>query len=215
MSGRESSDTERPAARAILHVHGTPSGFKCLNAAQINAAYSGKWRESRCECGTLLAYLQTRLVVTLLTTRRSVTVSTLAAIGSMCTTPTNNDTYTAKFDFNLTDRQTLFVRVATIRTITLVGPLSPDAVAPSIWYHPKGFGAWSFWTVSNNLINRFTYGLTRAAFTRQGDQTRNNIQFRFIFNPAVTTALTRVTPVHNFVDDLTYVKGNPHFPVWR
>ena len=33
-------------------------------------------------------------------------------------------------------------------------------------------------------------------------------QFRFIFNPGVTTALSRVTPVHNYVDDVTFVKGN-------
>src|SRR6185295_2717310 len=29
-----------------------------------------------------------------------------------------------------------------------------------------------------------------------------------IFNPVLTPALTRVTPVHNFVDDVTFVKGN-------
>jgi hypothetical protein len=123
-------------------------------------------------------------------------------------TPTTFDTYILKLDFNLTDRQTLYVRGNYQNDNVGQLPAFPDTPAPSIWYHPKGFALGHSWTMSNQMVNRFTYGLTRAAFTRQGDQTGNNIQFRFIFNPAVTTALTRVTPVHNFVDDATYVKGN-------
>ncbi|HEU4833008.1 MAG TPA: carboxypeptidase-like regulatory domain-containing protein [Pyrinomonadaceae bacterium] len=123
-------------------------------------------------------------------------------------TPTTFDTYLLKLDFNLTDRQTLFVRGNYQEDNIGQVPAFPDTPAPSIWYHPKGFAAGHSWTISNTVVNRFTYGLTRAAFTRQGDQTGNNLQFRFIFNPAVTTALTRVTPVHNFVDDVTYIKGN-------
>jgi hypothetical protein len=187
---------------------GTPSGFKCLNAAQINAAYTAANGVSPGVNSAAIAYLQDK-------TRRYVANDTTVGDGINtggyrfnAPTPTNNDTYTAKFDFNLTDRQTLFVRGNYQDDNIGQAPAFPDAIAPSIWYHPKGLGLGHSWTVSNNLINRFTYGLTRAAFTRQGDQTGNNIQFRFIFNPAVTTALTRVTPVHNFVDDLTLVRGN-------
>jgi hypothetical protein len=126
-------------------------------------------------------------------------------------TPTTTDTYVLKLDFNLTDNQTLFVRGNYQDDDVGQAANVPDAAGSSIWYHPKGFALGHSWTASSSLVNRFTYGLTRAAFTRHGDQTGNNVQFRFIWAPGVTTALTRVTPVHNFVDDVTYVKGNHTF----
>ena len=187
---------------------GTPSGFRCLTAAQINAAYIAANGVSPGVNPNALVFLADK-------TKRYVANDTTVGDGINtggfrfnASTPTTYDTYTAKLDFNLTDRQTLFVRGNYQEDNIGQLPAFPDTTAPSIWYHPKGLGIGHSWTISNKLINRFTYGLTRAAFTRLGDQTENNIQFRFIFNPAVTTALTRTTPVHNFVDDLTYVAGN-------
>jgi hypothetical protein len=187
---------------------GTPSGFKCLNAAQINSFYTAANGITPGVNPAALAFLRDK-------TQRYVANDTTVGDGINtggfrfnAPTPTTYDTYTAKLDFNLTDRQTLFVRGNYQEDNIGQLPTFPDQPAPSIWYHPKGFAVGHSWTLSNNLINRFNYGLTRASFTRQGDQSANNIQFRFIFNPALTTALTRVTPVHNFVDDITWVKGN-------
>jgi hypothetical protein len=187
---------------------GTPSGFRCLNAAQINAAYIAANGVSPGVNPAALAFLADK-------TRRYVANDTTVGDGINtggfrfnAPTPTTFDTYILKLDFNLTDNQTLFVRGNYQEDNIGQLPTFPDTPAPSIWYHPKGFAAGHSWTISSRLINRFTYGLTRAAFTRQGDQDANNIQFRFIFNPLLTTALTRVTPVHNFVDDVTFVKGN-------
>lgn len=190
---------------------GTPAGFRCLNAAQINAAYIAANGVSPGVNPQALAFLTDK-------TQRYVANDTTVGDGINtggfrfnASTPTTYDTYTAKLDFNLTDRQTLFVRGNYQEDNIGQLPAFPDTTAPSIWYHPKGLGIGHSWTLSNKLVNRFTYGLTRAAFTRQGDQTSNALQFRFIFNPAVTTALTRTTPVHNFVDDLTYLRGNHTF----
>ncbi|HEU4510725.1 MAG TPA: carboxypeptidase-like regulatory domain-containing protein [Pyrinomonadaceae bacterium] len=186
---------------------GTPSGFRCLTVAQINAAYIAANGVSPGVNPVALGFLADK-------TQRYVANDTTVGDGINtggfrfnAPTPTTFDTYLLKLDFNLTDSQTLFVRGNYQQDDIGQAPAFPDTPAPSIWYHPKGFAAGHSWTVSNRLVNRFTYGLTRAAFTRQGDQTGNNIQFRFIFNPAVTTALTRVTPVHNFVDDVTFIKG--------
>jgi hypothetical protein len=185
-------------------------GRRCLevNAAQINAAYVAANGITPGINPTALAFLADK-------TQRYVANDTTVGDGLNtggfrfnAPTPTTYDTYVLKLDFNLTDQQTLFVRGNYQEDNVGQAPAFPDTPAPSIWYHPKGLALGHSWTVSSRLVNRFTYGLTRAAFTRQGDQTGNNIQFRFIFNPVVTTALTRVTPVHNFVDDLTYVKGN-------
>lgn len=190
---------------------GTPSGFRCLNAQQINNFYTAANGVSPGVNPAALAFLADK-------TRRYVANDTTVGDGIntggfrfSAPTPTTYDTYTAKLDFNLTQRQTLFVRGNYQEDNISQTPAFPDTTAPSIWYHPKGLGIGHSWTVSNKLVNRFTYGLTRAAFTRQGDQTGNQISFRFIFAPAVTTALTRVTPVHNFVDDLAYVHGNHTF----
>jgi hypothetical protein len=187
---------------------GTPSGFRCLNVSQINQAYLAANGITPGVNQAALDFLRDK-------TQRYVANDTTVGDGINtggyrfnAPTPTTFDTYVLKLDFNLTDRQTLFVRGNYQDDNVGQVPAFPDTPAPSIWYHPKGFGLGHSWTMSNRMVNRFTYGLTRAAFTRQGDQTANNIQFRFIFNPAVTTALTRVTPVHNFVDDVTYIKGN-------
>jgi hypothetical protein len=187
---------------------GTPSGFRCLDAAKINAAYLAANGVTPGVNPAALNYLKDK-------TQRYVANDTTVGDGINtggfrfnAPTPTTYDTYALKLDFNLTDRQTLFVRGNYQEDNIGQAPAFPDTPAPSIWYHPKGFGVGHSWTISNSLINRFTYGLTRAAFTRQGDQDGNNLQFRFIFNPLVTTALTRVTPVHNFVDDVTWVKGD-------
>lgn len=187
---------------------GTPSGFRCLNVAQINAAYIAANGVTPGVNPNALAFLADK-------TQRYVANDTTVGDGINtggfrfnAPTPTTQDTYVLKLDFNLTDRQTLFVRGNYQEDNIGQAPAFPDTPAPSIWYHPKGFALGHSWTISNSLINRFTYGLTRAAFTRQGDQDANQVQFRFIFAPLATTALTRVTPVHNFVDDVTYVKGN-------
>ena len=187
---------------------GTPSGFRCLNAAQINAAYIAANGVTPGVNPVALAFLSDK-------THRYVANDTTVGDGINtggyrfnAPTPTTQDTYVLKLDFNLTDSQTLFVRGNYQDDNIGVAPIFPDVTAPSIWYHPKGFALGHSWTASNSLVNRFTYGMTRAAFTRQGDFNANNIQFRFVFNPTLTPALTRVTPVHNFVDDITFIKGN-------
>jgi len=187
---------------------GTPSGFRCLNAAQINAAYLAANGVTPGVNPVALAFLTDK-------TQRYVANDTTVGDGINtggyrfnAPTPTTFDTYVLKLDFNLTDNQTLYVRGNYQEDNIGQIPIFPDVPAPSIWYHPKGFALGHSWTASSRLVNRFTYGMTRAAFTRKGDFDANNIQFRFIFNPVLTPALTRVTPVHNFVDDVTFVKGN-------
>src|SRR6266540_1910044 len=194
---------------------GTPSGFRCLNAAQINAAYLAANGVSPGVNPAALAFLADKV-------RRYPANDTTSGDGINTggfrfnsPTPTTYDTYTAKLDFNLTDRQTLFVRGNYQDDLTGQTPALPDTAPPSIWYHPKGLAIGHSWTASNKFVNRFTYGLTRAAFTRQGDIIENQVAFRFIFAPAATAtspapvaALTRVKPVHNLVDDMSYLKGN-------
>jgi Carboxypeptidase regulatory-like domain len=124
-------------------------------------------------------------------------------------TPVDLNSHVGKFDFNLTDKQQLFVRTNVIYDLTGQAPQFPDTPAPNVWSHPTGIAAGHTWTLSNRLINRFTYGYTREAFTNQGDSAANQISFRFVFSPlGFSRTVTRITPVQTIADDLSWVKGN-------
>ncbi len=157
------------------------AGFRCLTAAEINAAYLAANGITPGVNPNAIAFLADK-------TQRYVANDTTVGDGINtggfrfnAPTPTTFDTYVLKFDFNLTNSQTLFVRGNYQEDNIGQLPAFPDTPAPSIWYHPKGFALGHSWTASSRMVNRFTYGLTRAAFTRQGDQNGNNVSFSFHF----------------------------------
>lgn len=126
--------------------------------------------------------------------------------------PVKRNSHAGKFDFNLTDKQQAFARVNIIYDLLAREQQFPDSPAPNIWSHPTGIALGHTWTLSNNLVNSFRYGLTREAFSQQGDSSENSISFRFVFSPlGFTRTLTRITPVQNFTDDVSWVKGNHSF----
>ena len=76
---------------------------------------------------------------------------------------------------------------------------------------PMGVAVGHTWSVSPTKVNNFRYGVTREAFSNQGDSADNDISFRFAYEPRLEPAvrtLDRITPVHNFIDDFSWVKGN-------
>jgi hypothetical protein len=126
--------------------------------------------------------------------------------------PVQRNSHAGKFDFNITDKQQAFLRVNIIYDLLAREQQFPDTPAPNIWSHPTGIAAGHTWTINNNLINTFRYGFTREAFSQQGDSAENSISFRFVFSPLTfSRTLTRVTPVHNFTDDISWVRENHSF----
>lgn len=123
--------------------------------------------------------------------------------------PNNFNSHVGRFDLNLTSKQQFFARV-NVNHDTIAGtPAFPDTTRPDTWSHPWGIAAGHTWTLSNRFVNNFRYGLTREAFTQQGDAAKNEIYFRFVFFPVLDTrTLARVTPVHNFTDDFTWLAGS-------
>jgi hypothetical protein len=204
---------------------GTPAGVNCLTPAEINAAYTGIYGASPGLNPNALAVLADAA-------RRYPTND--ASVGDglntggfrfNAKTPSSLNTFITRFDFNVTDRQTLFLRgnyqsdnvtknnyFATDCSDSV--QCFPDTQPLTIWNHPYGIAAGHTWTVRNNLVNRFTYGLTRTAFSEFGDPTLpggngNFTTFRFIYRPTgFRNTLFRTTPVHNFVEDLSLIKGN-------
>lgn len=126
--------------------------------------------------------------------------------------PAERNSHVGKFDFNLTSKQQAFIRTNVIYDLIARERQFPDTPAPTIWSHPVGIAAGHTWTLSDNIVNNFRYGYTREAFSQQGDSSDNSISFRFVFSPfTFSRTLTRVTPVQNFTDDLSWVKGNHSF----
>ncbi len=125
--------------------------------------------------------------------------------------PVRQNAHTATLLFNLTRdaSHTLFLRGNYQHDLSaLRAQQFPDTPTPSLWNHPIGFTAQHNWTATPKLVNTFRYGITREAFSQQGDSSENGISFRFIYSPKFfERTLTRTTPVHNFVDDVSWING--------
>ncbi|HMV47155.1 MAG TPA: TonB-dependent receptor, partial [Blastocatellia bacterium] len=118
------------------------------------------------------------------------------------------NSHIARLDFNLTQKHQIFTRANYIHDNLGTVQAFPDTPQPSTWSHPTGIMAGHTWTISNNLVNNFRYGRTRDSFSNQGDSGVNSISFRFIFSPLLfSRTLSRVTPVDNYTDDLSWTKG--------
>ncbi|HKW35394.1 MAG TPA: TonB-dependent receptor [Candidatus Acidoferrum sp.] len=124
-------------------------------------------------------------------------------------TPQRLNSNVAKLDWNITKDQTAFVRVNTIYDHIGLLPQFPDTPAPTRWSHPWGIVAAHTWTLGRNWVNNFRYGFTREAFSQLGDSGANNVNFRFVFSPlAFSRTVNRTTPVHNFLDDVSWIKNS-------
>ena len=124
-------------------------------------------------------------------------------------TPIRLNSHTAKLDFNLTNNQTAFVRLQVQQDHQTLPQWLPGTISPSVWAHSWGLAAGHTWTIGSKWVNNFRYGLTRQAFTAGGDSTGNDTDFRFVFQPnGETHPLSRITPVHNFTDDISWTHGN-------
>jgi len=127
-------------------------------------------------------------------------------------TPVRLNSHVARLDFTLTSKQSLFVRGNYINDNQALPQFFPDTASPGVWNHPRGIAAGHTWTIGNNWVNNIRYGFTRQAFTQGGDSSGNDISFRFIFQPnGQLHPISRVTPVHNITDDLSWIHGNHTF----
>ncbi len=129
-------------------------------------------------------------------------------------TPVSLNAHTAKLDYNITGHQTAYFRMTAQSDHDGSADVAyfPDRPAPTVWSHPWGFAFGHTWTISNNLISNFKYGLTREAYTQTGDTNGNYNYLRLVYyDTNGTRDSSRTTPVHNFVEDLSWVKGRHTF----
>lgn len=127
-------------------------------------------------------------------------------------TPTKLNSHIARLDYALSSNQNLFVRVNYINDTQLTAQYFPDTPSPGVWNHPRGLAVGHTWTIGSNWVNSARYGYTRQAFTNGGDSDGNDIAFRFVFQlNGQSHSLSRVTPVHNITDDLSWIHGKHTF----
>jgi hypothetical protein len=122
------------------------------------------------------------------------------------------NSHIARVDFNLANDHQVYVRANYIHDNLGTAQNFPDTPQPTTWNHPSGIAAVHTWTISNSLVNTFRYGRTRDSFSQQGDSSANSITFRFIFSPFLfSRTLSRVTPVDNYTNDLSWTKKSHTF----
>jgi len=125
--------------------------------------------------------------------------------------PVDQNTHTARIDWTATENQKHQLSFRGNYQQDLIGQASafPDTPGTNRWSHPLGLAATYTWLVRTNMTNRFSYGLTRLAYSNQGDSGENAITFRDIYSPLnFARTFSRVNPTHNFTDDFTWIEGN-------
>lgn len=130
-------------------------------------------------------------------------------------TPVHFNAHQLRLDYNLTKngKQQIFFRGSDqydTQPTSFTNPQQfPDTPLRTRWYHPYGYVAGHTWVINDHTTNNFRYGLTRLSLSDIGDINSNNIFFRFVYEPTTQAySFTRVNPVHNITDDLSWIKGN-------
>jgi hypothetical protein len=131
---------------------------------------------------------------------------------------TGNNWYIARLDYKITGNgnHTLFWRGA-LRNDTQGGvPYLPgSAPEQTLADYSKGFTVGYTGVLSSTLINNFRWGYTRQSFGQNGNSNAPQILFRGLNdnstsnNSSLAVVRTRSfqVPVHNFTDDLSWLKG--------
>ncbi|MFN7927566.1 MAG: carboxypeptidase-like regulatory domain-containing protein [Blastocatellia bacterium] len=188
---------------------GTPSGVNCLSRAQISAAYvaaNGIDPGTNSAALAVLASAATRYVANDTTVGDGLNTGGYRFNASL---PVKQNTFIGRFDFVPTQQHNVSVRLNYQNDTEALSSAFSDTPSRVVWRQPKGIALGEAWTISNSLVNNFRYGLTRAAFTQGGDSNQTFLNFRFIFQPLLfARGFSRVTPIHNVIDDLSWTKGS-------
>jgi hypothetical protein len=121
--------------------------------------------------------------------------------------PIKLTTYIAKFDYSA-GKHHLFVRGNLQGDSTLGPPQFPGEPASyNLTNNTKGIAVNDSWVIRSNLINSFRYGYIRQGIGNRGAGNGPYVDFGGLssINAENRTTINTV-PVHNFIDDLTWVK---------
>jgi hypothetical protein len=123
------------------------------------------------------------------------------------------NTFIGRYDWRMTDKQSLFVRGNWQDDTIDSAPQFPgqDPATQTV-FDNLGFAVGHDIALSTSLVNSFRYGLTRIDTGTIGTLKDNFVDFRFISEiDPLTSTTTRETPTHNIVNDLSWLKGKHTF----
>jgi hypothetical protein len=129
--------------------------------------------------------------------------------------PTKLDTYIFKLDYKITanGNQSLFLR-GNLQNDHEAQPPQFLGLPPNdfITNNSKGIAVGYTYVIRNNLINNFRYAFIRQGLGQSGINNQNFNHLRGIddtqaLRPADTPTILTNVPVHNFIDDVSWVKG--------
>jgi len=130
----------------------------------------------------------------------------------------NTNWYIARADYKLTSNgnHTLYWRGSLRNDNQADVPYLPNtAPERTLVDYSKGYAVGYTAVLRQNLVNNFRYGYTRQSFGQIGNQTEDYLQIRTLndFSTPNNSSLVYQNdsvfqvPVHNFVDDVSWVKG--------
>jgi hypothetical protein len=115
----------------------------------------------------------------------------------------------ARIDYNINNKQVLFVR-GNLQSDNLESPVQfPGGPANSNTYgNSKGIAAGHIWNITNSLTNNFRYGYIRQDQAVRGATHAGYVSFDAVSNLTSTnTSTVNKVPLNNFIDDVTFIKG--------
>jgi len=123
------------------------------------------------------------------------------------------NTYTARLDYNLTrnGKHTIFWRGVLQNDKDNSAQQFPGEPSNFVnLTNNKGFAAGYTAVISPTLTSRFVYGFTRQGFENSGSApSMPFVSFRSIDDlHAIARSFRRISPVHNFVEDISWVRGS-------
>lgn len=121
-----------------------------------------------------------------------------------------NNTYIARADFHLNDRNLFFWRGNLADNYQDSVPQFPGGPPRSTDINnSRGFALGYTALVSGSITNVFRYGLTRQGTETGGASLGPSVRFRGLDDLyAYTRSSAKIVPTHNLTDDVAWVKGN-------
>jgi len=125
--------------------------------------------------------------------------------------PLHQITNTVRLDYNITPRQSLFIR-GNLQSDNSLAPIQfPGLPAASQTYgNNKGIAVGHVWAINERMTNNARYGYTRIGNASRGtaDFSQPYVSFgAFTTRTSETTTTIYAVSTSNFSDDFTYVKG--------
>lgn len=122
--------------------------------------------------------------------------------------PLHLTTYIAKLDYNITDRNRLFVRGNLQGDGSSGAPQFPGST-PSYTTtdNTKGIAAGDTWMLSSNWVNSARYQFSRQGYSNVAGAVGNFSTLSGTPPVNIGAATFTFVPVHNFVDDVSWNKG--------